>query len=292
MKSDRPFLKIKQVQVLMLSCLLISTVFYVNAQMGNGGRKMIKVLSYNIHYGVGTDSEKNLQRIANVINELNPDIVGLQEVSDSNMVAELERLTGMQGFFGASTEKEPPNLYRLLGIPVPKFQLHYGDAILSKYPMEYIGNVSIPSASSSRYEAMCVDVDLSEKYGNGAKIRFVNTHFDYLESVGSKEARKASVEVIEHAFFSENASLAILTGDLNVAPGSEPIRLLEEKGWTYENLDKELFTVPVKNPKKQIDYILPRPKNRWKVIEVRTVQESVASDHLPILMSLELISPK
>ncbi|MFS4455088.1 endonuclease/exonuclease/phosphatase family protein [Maribacter sp. 2304DJ31-5] len=273
--------------------LFIAGVFSsLYAQTLEEEKKTIRVLSYNIHYGVGTDSEKDLQRIADVINELNPDIVGLQEVSDSVMVSKLAELTGMKGVFGASTEIEPPNLYRLLGIPVPESQLYYGDAILSKYPIEYIGNVSIPSASSSRYEAMCVDIDLSSWLGQEEKLRLINTHFDYLNTIGTKEARKASIEVIETAFFSEDMTLAILTGDLNVIPQSEPIRLLEEKGWMNENLGKELYTVPATDPIKQIDYILPRPKNRWKVVEVDVIQEPIASDHLPLLMDLELVSKK
>ena len=277
---------------LMLTFIFTSVIVNSFAQTAKEERNIIKVLSYNIHYGVGTDSQKDLQRIADVINKLEPDIVGLQEISDANMVEELAKLTGMEGIFGASTEVEPPNLYRLLGIPVPEAQLFYGDAILSKHPMKLIGNVSIPSASSSRYEAMCVDVDISKLTGNEDKIRFVNTHFDYLETIGSKEARKASVEVIEQAFFSEEVSLAILTGDLNVGPKSKPIQLLEEKGWMYENLGKELFTVPVVQPRKQIDYVLPRPKKRWKVVDIEPIQETVASDHLPLLMTLELNSKK
>ena len=83
----------------------------------------LKVLSYNIHYGVGTDSKKDLKRIADVINRLNPDIVGMQEVADSTMTATISQLTDMVGVFGASTEKETPNLFHLLDIPAPKSQL-------------------------------------------------------------------------------------------------------------------------------------------------------------------------
>ncbi len=276
----------------MLALVFIGVIVNSFAQTPKEEKSIIKVLSYNIHYGVGMDGEKDLQRIADVINKLQPDLVGLQEVSDSIMVAKLAQLTGMEGVFGASTEKEPPNLYRLLSIPVPESQLHYGDAVLSKYPMKYIGNLSLPSASSSRYEAMCVDVKISRFKGKEDKIRFVNTHFDYLETIGSKEARKTSVEVIEQAFFAEHVPLAILTGDLNVVPNAEPMQLLEEKGWMYESLGKELFTVPVVQPKKQIDYILPRPKSKWKVIAVEAVPETMASDHLPLLMHLELIQKK
>ncbi|MBT5185433.1 MAG: hypothetical protein HOM01_01400, partial [Kordiimonadaceae bacterium] len=233
----------------------------------------------------------NLQRIAEVIKRTNADIIGLQEVSNPAMVAELGRLTNMNGVFGPSTEIEPPNLYNLLNIPVPKSQLFYGDAILSKHPFEYIGNISIPSASSSRYQAMCTDIDLSKIYGKGSIIRFITTHFDYLNTIGSNAARKATVEVIENAFFNDPINKpAILTGDFNVTPDSEPIRLLQKNGWVYENLGENYYTIPTENPTKQIDYVLPRPANKWRIIAVEVIDAPVASDHLPVLMTLELIS--
>lgn len=253
----------------------------------------LKVLSYNIHYGVGMDSKKDLIRIADVINRLNPDLVGLQEVSDSIMTETIGQLTDMVGVFGASIEKETPNLYHLLDIPVPKSQLFYGDAILSKYPFQYIGNLSIPSASSSRYEAMCIDVDFSGKYGEKTVVRFITTHFDYLKTIGSKLSRKASVEVIETAFINGGTDMPyILTGDLNSTPQSAPIKLLEEKGWVKGDSGKELPTVPSISPRKQIDYVLVRPKNRWRIIDIHVVEEEMASDHRPIMMTLELITDK
>jgi endonuclease/exonuclease/phosphatase family metal-dependent hydrolase len=250
----------------------------------------VKVLSYNIHYGVGMDGKKDLERIADVINIINPDIVGLQEVKDSTMMATLGQLTNMHDVFGASTEKETPNLYHLLDIPVPASQLHYGDGILSKFPFDYVGNLSIPSASSSRYEAMCVDVDLHKKSSEKSMVRFITTHFDYLKTIGSQVARKAAVEVIEAAFIDDDIDMAyIITGDLNATPESEVLHLLEHKGWIKEDLGKELPTVPSTAPYKQIDYVLARPKKRWRIIDVRVIDEAMASDHLPILMTLELI---
>ncbi len=251
----------------------------------------IRVVSYNIHYGVGMDSKKDLKRIADVINRLDPDIVGLQEVADSAMTATIGQMTEMIGVFGASTEIEPPNLYRLLDIPVPQSQLFYGDAILSKYPFQDLGNLSIPSASSSRYEAMSVDVDFSKKYGEETIVRFITTHFDYLRTIGSNYAREAAVEVIETAFINDSLDLPyILTGDLNATPSSAPLKLLEEKGWVIENAGKDLPTVPSISPRKQIDYILVRPERSWRIIDVSVIEEGMASDHSPILMTLELIS--
>lgn len=244
----------------------------VNKETKKG--KTIKVMSYNIHYGLGMDEKLDLPRIANVILSHSPDIVGLQEIGDSTMAAELGILTGMESVFGQS-------LGRANG---------YGDAVLSKHPFKWVDNYSIPSASSSRYQAMGVNVDLSNIYKKGTTVRFINTHFDWLKTIGSQEARLATVDVIERGFFTDNTDIpAILTGDLNAVPGSLPLKKLEEKGWVQETLGKALKTIPSKNPRKQIDYVLIRPKHSWKVIDVEVLEEPIASDHLPILMTLELL---
>ena len=236
-------------------------------------QKQIKVMSYNIHYGIGMDEKLDLARIARVISDEHPDIVGLQEIGDSAMAAELGRLTEMKFVFG-------PSLDRMDG---------YGDAILSNHPFEWVNNYSIPSASSSRYQAMGIDVDLSSIYGKGTRIRFINTHFDWLKTIGSQEARLATVEVIEKGFFNDENSLpAILTGDLNAVPDSEPLKKLEQKGWVNKNLGKELNTIRSTDPTRQIDYVLIRPEKKWKVMDVEVLDEPVASDHLPVVMTLEL----
>ena len=259
-----------------LILLIISFLFLLTQEtIAQKKPVTIKILSYNIHYGIGMDSKKNLSRIADVIKQVKPDIVGLQEISDSTMTVELSELTNMKAVFGPSKET----------------MSGYGDAILSKYSFKYVGNQSIPSASSSRYQAMCVDVDLSQVYGKGAVVRFITTHFDWLKTIGSKVARKGAVEVIETAFFSDSLNYpSLLTGDLNANPDSAPLKLLQKKGWIHEDFNKDLFTIPVVNPNIQIDYVLARPAKRWHIISVKVIDEPMASDHLPILMTLELLS--
>ena len=236
-------------------------------------QKSIKVISYNIHYGLGMDGKKDLARIAKIISDQKPDIVGLQEIGSHAMAKELGRLTGMSYVFGQS-------LCKLDG---------YGDAILCKHPYKTLKNYSIPSASSSRYQAMAIDVDLSSVFGKGATVRFINTHFDWLRTIGSQEARLATVDVIERAFFTDSKLPAILTGDLNATPESAPLKKLIAKGWHYENLGKNLFTIGSKNPRRQIDYILTRSKTAWQVTATEVLNEPVASDHLPITMTLKLL---
>lgn len=233
----------------------------------------IRVMSYNIHYGEGMDGEYNLANIAKVINKANPDLVGLQEISDSLMAVELGKLTKMHVVFGAS-------LGRSSG---------YGDAILSKYPFEWVANHSIPSASSSRYQAMAVDVDLSSKIQGFGKIRLINTHFDWLGTIGSEKARLATVDLIEEAFFTIESNLpTILTADLNSIPNSPVLQKFQDKGWKYQLDDKTYFTYNSLQPTKQIDYVLFKDNNKLSIKQVFVMYGEESSDHLPIIMDLYL----
>lgn len=234
--------------------------------------KTIKVMSYNIHYGQGLDKKLDLARIAKVISSQKPDFVGLQEIGNEAMAKELGRMTGMKFVFGQSLGKKDG----------------YGDAILCRHPFEWVGNESIPSASSSRYQAMAVDVDLSKVFGKDTEVRFINTHFDWLKTIGSQEARLAAVEVIERAFFKDSSRPAILAGDLNATPESAPLKKLAQKGWSQGATEKQRWTYSADKPQKQIDYVLLRNMQQWNVLKIEVLDEPVASDHLPIVMTLEL----
>src|SRR3989440_7000576 len=68
--------------------------------------RMLRVMTYNIQHGAGTDQKLNLPRIAEVINREHPDLVGLQEVDRFvertgrvDEIAELARETRMEYAF-------------------------------------------------------------------------------------------------------------------------------------------------------------------------------------------------
>src|SRR5215831_16802918 len=62
----------------------------------------LRIMTYNIHVGVGMDKKLDLQRIADVIKQERPDLVGLQEVDrgvkrteGKDEIAELAQMTKM-----------------------------------------------------------------------------------------------------------------------------------------------------------------------------------------------------
>src|ERR687894_2457404 len=106
------------------SLLLIFFVISVSPAFAN---RTLRVMTYNIHVGVGMDKKLDLQRIADVINRERPDLVGLQEVDRGvqrtqriDEIAELAALTRMEYAFA-------------FNLPYQGGQ--YGVAILSRFPI-------------------------------------------------------------------------------------------------------------------------------------------------------------
>ncbi len=233
----------------------------------------LRILSYNIHHAEGVDRELDLERIASVIRSTRPDLVAVQEV-DQNVARsrsidqpeELARLTNLESIFG-------PNIDLQGG--------RYGNVVLSRFPVVRHKNHPLPNFENGEQRGVVVaEVQLP----NGKEsIRFFATHLDHR---GNEQERLASARKINELLREQNGP-AILAGDLNATPDSETLSRFQEQ-WTVTN-SEPLATVPVKEPKRQIDYVLVSPANRWRTIEVSVLDEKVASDHRAILAVVELV---
>src|SRR5712691_11204737 len=94
------------------------------------GAHTVRVMTYNIHVGVGMDKKLDLQRIAEVINAQHPDLAGLQEVDRGvartqlvDEIAEIARMTKMDYAFAFNLRYQGGQ---------------YGVAILSRFPIRII----------------------------------------------------------------------------------------------------------------------------------------------------------
>lgn len=248
--------------------LWLSTVTAVES----GDAVRLRVISYNIHHGEGTDARLDVPRIANVLLSEQPDLVALQEVDDRaartgsvNQPAELARLTRMHVAFGGN---------------IPLQGGRYGNAVLSRYPVRREWNRELPNVNAGEQRGVLgVEVELP---GASERLLFCSTHFDH---------RAAGTERIQSAervneLMREWSGPAVLAGDLNDVRSSQALQILERE-WQVTN-EKELPTIPVERPERQIDFVLVRPRERWKLVESRVLSEAVASDHRAILSVLEL----
>jgi endonuclease/exonuclease/phosphatase family metal-dependent hydrolase len=242
----------------------------------------IRVLTYNIHHGEGTDGKLDLPRIAKLIESASPDVVALQEVDQGtarageiDQPAELARLTGMQVVFGRNIDFQGGG---------------YGTAVLSKLPVKAHASHKLPSLYAGEQRGVQV-VELGPPGDPG--LVFLCTHFDHRPD---DRERMASAEMVNELVAKYGDRLMILAGDLNAEPTSRVIRELEKR-WKIAGGEaqppaaeaSQLLTFPSDKPRKWIDFVLVRPAERWQVLEVRVLDEAVASDHRPLLAVLKRV---
>ena len=261
---------------LALLCIAFATAASpgaADADPGESAPIRVRVLSYNIHHGEGTDRKFDLERIARHIKTARPDLVALQEVDQKtrrsggvDQPAELARLTGMRVVFGENIRFQGGG---------------YGNAILSRHPIRRHENHPLPSFYKGEQRGVLeVEVELP-----GAKmpILFYATHLDYRPK---DEERLASVKKIDELVARNPDRPALLAGDLNALPDSETLRRFRST-WKSAN-DRPTPTYPSSEPTRQIDYVLARPAPRWKVLSIRVLDAAFASDHRPILAVFEM----
>ena len=217
----------------------------------------LRVLTWNIHHGEGTDGKLDLPRIGRIIREARPDVVALQEVDvrtervkGRDTVRELERLTGMRGIFGAS---------------MPFQGGGYGNAVLVNGTV--LGSRVFPIGASDGMEPRSILMVEMRPYRCSLDLAFLSTHFDHKSEVD----RMAGAGIANLPI----GLPAILAGDLN-APADDLLLGTLMQHWTTA-------------AKNKIDFILVRPANRWTVIEAKVIDEPIASDHQPVFAVVKLL---
>lgn len=227
----------------------------------------LRILAYNIKHGLGMDGAVDLNRIARVINDLQPDVVTLQEVDSAvertsgvDQTTLLGQLTGMHSVFGTFFDYQGGR---------------YGMALLSKYPFISHTNYLLPKGVEHR-AALAGRIRVGD---DGPEVVVVGIHLVWT----GEERYSQAARLIE--IFKDEKSPVILAGDFNSRPDSDVMALVGE-AWHIPDKGEDHFTFPSDAPDREIDYIVYRPSDRFEVVEHRVVDEPVASDHRPLLLEL------
>jgi len=227
------------------------------------------VASYNIHRGVGLDRKRDLDRIAQVIGEMSPDVVGLQEVVRENGMAHADQATylgqalGMQVVMGET---------RSYGSGT------YGNAVLTRLPV--LSSVRCDLSCDGREPRGCLRVDLDLDH---TAVHLFNCHFGL-------------------AFHERRAQLDLLAGFLQAADCDGPRLLVGDfnewhRGPVTRRLRRE-FSSPMRRMRRTHPAVFPLfrlDRIYWDVElqgEAFHVHRSrlarVASDHLPVVARLRV----
>ena len=222
----------------------------------------LRVLTYNIHHGEGSDGKFDYERLAGKIVELRPDVAVLQEVDRGteraggvDQAARLAELTGMNFVFGRA---------------MPYDGGEYGLAILSRFPIEHSETYPLPFDFGQEPRALLRARIVPD---NGLPVFDCwATHLCHQ----SEDSRVRQVKQIRWVLREFEDAPVVLAGDFNALPGSAPMEAMLADDW----LDATA-------PQSEIDYVLIRRTDAWRVAKVVVLEDRTVSDHRPVLAELE-----
>jgi endonuclease/exonuclease/phosphatase family metal-dependent hydrolase len=254
-----------------LIAALLATQSGRTSPVGESSRITLRVMTYNIHVGVGMDKKMDLQRIGDVVNREHPDLVGLQEVDRGvertqrvDEIAELAARTKMQYAFAHNLDYQGGQ---------------YGVAILSRFPILKTDHRKYQNKREAERRGM-IRIEVNT---GGRLISFATTHLDYQYEDGRVFETQQLLD-----FLKDQTGPLIVVGDFNEEPNGEACKLMSgtfTDSWLSSKAKGAGLSYPADNPAKRIDYIFYRfglrAKRAWTV-------DTQASDHVPVVADLEV----
>ena len=248
--------------------------------------RVLRVMTYNMHTGIGTDGRADLGRIAEVIRDADVDVVGLQEVdvhwSDrsayADQVAELARMTGMSAYFAPIYDLDPE--------PGRQERRRYGVAVLSDHPI-----LSVTNHEITRWSTVDPDGDPEPAPGfaevvvsvGGKPVHVYNTHLDYRPDPSVRQQQVTdTLEILRQ---DGPGARQVLLGDFNAEPAAPELAPLFAHGRDAWGTRDGGFTFPADDPVKRIDYVTVAGPMRVLNTSVPAV---TASDHRPVVATVQL----
>lgn len=244
---------------------------------------LLKVLDWNIHHGVGTDGDYDINRIATWIVKTGANVVSLNEV---------EKYTGW------GNEDQPARFASLLKSKTGKTWYYnfaqrdgntngQGNLLLSTFPIESDDDYELSYSRSVARIAVIV---------NGIRVNLYSTHLD------ADSSSRRSTQMKELKAWADNyAEQRIILGDFNAWPGATEIDLMTAAyldSWAVaQSLDIDVAyagNTAGNTRNSRIDYAFySKGATRMKlkkaqVFDTRDSSGVMPSDHRPLMATYEV----
>lgn len=237
----------------------------------------VRLVSYNVHKGVGTDRHLRLDRIAEVVRHYDPHVVCLQEVIWAP-VADGHRT-------------QPQALADSIGLPHAVIALNchrklgtYGNMTLSKFPIEEHENLDLTVSFKKARAALYTRIRLPH-----APLHLFNAH---LGLAGYERIRQMKDLVADTPRVAPPAEAVVYAGDMNDWRHKLYPSVLEGCGFRCAVGDADdpgHATYPSWYPIGALDKVFVRGAVRSvRAHPSRLALARVASDHLPVIAEIEV----
>jgi endonuclease/exonuclease/phosphatase family metal-dependent hydrolase len=224
----------------------------------------MRVVTYNIHRSRGMDWKVRPERIVQVLKEIQPDIIALQEVV-ADQIQYLAKELGLAFVFGSNDTLRGHE---------------YGNLTLSRYPIQRSENYDLSFRTREKRGCLRTDLDVPDL----GLVHLFHVHLGTSFFERRHQAiRLVSREVLHNP---ELTGPRLLLGDFNEWTRGLVTRLLcanLETGNLHEHMRRKK-TYPGMLPFLHLDQIYFDPALRLKSLSLhRTPRSLVASDHLPLV---------
>jgi endonuclease/exonuclease/phosphatase family metal-dependent hydrolase len=238
-------------------------------------------MTYNVHRCVGVDRRLDVDRIAALIAESEPDVVCLQELDvgrartrGMDQAHEIARRLEMTFHFHAAMKVE---------------EELYGDAILTHRPERLVRAAALPTISGvpglEPRGALWAAVDF-----DGVEVNIINTHLGLVP----REQRLQAAALVGREWLGSPECLdpIILVGDFNATSVTRPYQRVASRLRDAQKtpaIAKTTPTFPSAFPVLRIDHVFVSPSVRVTGVSAPfSPLARMASDHLPLIVDFEI----
>jgi len=238
-----------------------------------------RIITYNIHKGIGgIDRRYRPERTIETLGHYRPDVVLLQEVDDDVPRSRHDRQVDLLG----DALELPHRAYQ----PNVKLrQGHYGNAILSRFPLEEVHDLELSIPLKKRRRAQIAKLRLRDAHDHSHTLVVVNCHLGLAEFERRIQLRR--IVACESLTRTHHHTGVIAAGDMNDVWGGVGRGTLEPAGFVSATGHTKTF--PAFLPIRPLDRIYYRGDLLLHNAFVsRTAAARQASDHLPLVAEFEL----
>ena len=242
---------------------------------------MPRIMTYNVHRCVGVDRRLDVDRIAALIAEQEPDVVCLQELdvgrartNGVDQAHEIARQLEMSFHFNAAMKVE---------------EELYGDAILTHRPERLVRKGGLPTVTGvpglEPRGALWSAIDF-----DGVQVNVINTHLGLVP----REQRLQAAALVGREWLGhpDCQDPVIVVGDFNATSVTRPYQRLAMRlrdAQRAANLDRTVKTFPSAFPVLRIDHVFVSPSIRVTGVSAPySPLARMASDHLPLIVDFEI----
>jgi endonuclease/exonuclease/phosphatase family metal-dependent hydrolase len=238
---------------------------------------VLRLATWNIHKGIGTDRCYALDRTIDVLRSLDADVVCLQEVDEN---------VARSGF-----DRQARRLAKELGYPEVALGLnvavgggHYGNCTLSKRPVRTVVNVDLTFPFKKRRSGLVARIE----GGDGWDWVVANVHLGLLHLERRRQVRSLLDHLLSEA---TPHDAVVIAGDWNDWGNRLHRQVVAEEGFHIarhaDHRSAGLRTFPSRSPMAALDKILYRdPLVVHHVLCPLDDRTRCASDHLPLVAEL------